>query len=248
MDLDRFRALPLLGILRGIAPDALAPLTDAVCRAGLGAIEVTMNTAAAPALIRSLVVRAGGRLMVGAGTVLDVEALEAALDAGATFIVLPVTVPAVVERCAARGVPVFPGALTPQEILAAWRAGATMVKVFPAGAFGPAYLREIKGPFRDIELMAVGGVTAGNMHAYFDAGAAAVAFGASVFRSEWLAGEEYGRIEDEVRRLVEACRAATGSRPGTVPRGGDAALAAVGGAAGVGAPGVGSCSGAPRSG
>jgi len=210
MDLDRFRALPLLGILRGVQPDDLSPLTDAVCAAGLAAIEVTMNTAGAPALIRSLVSQAGSHLMIGAGTVLDVETLDTALDAGATFVVMPVLVPEVVERCTGRGVPVFPGALTPQEIFTAWQAGATMVKVFPAGAFGPGYLREIKGPFRDIALMAVGGVTAENMRAFFEAGASAVAFGASVFRLDWLAERQYGRIADEVRRLVEACRAVTG--------------------------------------
>jgi 2-dehydro-3-deoxyphosphogluconate aldolase/(4S)-4-hydroxy-2-oxoglutarate aldolase len=83
-----------------------------------------------------------------------------------------------------------------------------MVKVFPAGVFGPTYLREIKGPFADIELMAVGGVNADNMAAYFSCGASAVAFGASVFRREWLDGRAYDRIAGEVRRLVASCQAA----------------------------------------
>jgi 2-dehydro-3-deoxyphosphogluconate aldolase/(4S)-4-hydroxy-2-oxoglutarate aldolase len=146
--------------------------------------------------------------MVGAGTVLDTDDLQRALDAGATFIVMPTLVREVVERCRASGIPVFPGALTPQEIFDAWRAGATMVKVFPAGTFGPGYLKEIKGPFRDIEFLACGGVNAENMGDYFAAGASAVAFGASVFRTEWLTERDYQRIGNEVGKLVAACRTA----------------------------------------
>jgi 2-dehydro-3-deoxyphosphogluconate aldolase / (4S)-4-hydroxy-2-oxoglutarate aldolase len=208
MDVHRFRRMPLLGILRGIAAGDVTPVTEAVAAAGLEAIEVTMNTAGAPALIREMKAAAKGRLMVGAGTVLGVDHLEQALDAGATFIVMPTLVPEVVERCVAEGVPVFPGALTPQEIFNAWRAGATMVKVFPAGSFGPGYLKEVKGPFREVELLACGGVNAENLAAYLAAGASAAAFGASVFRAAWLAERCYDRIGEEVRKLVNACRSA----------------------------------------
>ncbi|MFN8643917.1 MAG: bifunctional 4-hydroxy-2-oxoglutarate aldolase/2-dehydro-3-deoxy-phosphogluconate aldolase [Candidatus Binatia bacterium] len=208
MDLARFRRLPLVGILRGIAADDVAPLAEAVIGAGLTTIEITMNTAGAPALIGRLRAVAGERLMVGAGTVLDLDAYAAARGAGASFIVMPTLVPAVVERCAAEHVLVFPGALTPQEIHAAWSAGATMVKVFPASVFGPRYLREVRGPFDQIELMAVGGVTADNLAEYLACGASAAAFGASVFRPQWLAARAYDRIGAEVRRLVAACGAA----------------------------------------
>jgi len=212
MDLDRFRKLPLLGILRGIGEEVVAPLADTVAGAGLVAIEITMNTAKAPALIRRMVAASKGRLMVGAGTVLSLQDLDEALAAGATFVVMPTLVPDVVERCVAEKIPVFPGALTPQEILNAWRAGATMVKVFPAGSFGPGYFKEVKGPFRDIELLACGGVSAENMSSYFGAGASAAAFGGSVFRADWLARRDFRRIGDEVGKLVDACRAA-------IPRG-----------------------------
>ena len=208
MDIDRFRRLPVLGILRGITADHVSPLAETVVAAGLEAIEITMNTAGAPALLRGMAGAAQGRLMVGAGTVLSIDALDAALDAGATFVVMPTLVSAVVERCAADGVPVFPGALTPQEIFAAWTAGASMVKVFPASCFGPGYFREIHGPFPDIPLLACGGVTAENMAAYFASGASAVAFGASVFRPDWLAERRYDRIGEEVAKLVQTYRAA----------------------------------------
>lgn len=208
MNIDRFRRLPVLGILRGITAANVPPLAEAVIAAGLEAVEITMNTTDAPALIRCMAAEGKGRLVVGAGTVLGVDDLDAALDAGATFVVMPTLVVAVVERCVAAGVPVFPGALTPQEIFNAWRAGATMVMVFPASCFGPAYLKEVKGPFPDIPLLACGGVNAENMATYFAAGASAVAFGASVFRSNWLAERRYDYVGDAVRTLVQACRAA----------------------------------------
>lgn len=208
MDIPRFRRLPLLGILRGIKLADVSPLVEVVAAAGLEAIEITMNTSEAPALIRRTSVAAGQRIAVGAGTVLGVGDLEQALDAGATFIVMPILVPEVVERCAERGVPVFPGALTPQEVFQAWRAGATMVKVFPAGSLGPGHLREIKGPFADVELLACGGVNADNLAKYFASGASAVAFGASVFRSDWLAERRYERVAEEIRKLVAAYRSA----------------------------------------
>jgi 2-dehydro-3-deoxyphosphogluconate aldolase/(4S)-4-hydroxy-2-oxoglutarate aldolase len=211
VQVDRFRELPLLGIVRGLAPDDVEPLAETVIAAGLATLEITMNTPGAPALIGAMVATARGRLTIGAGTVLTVDDLEAALDAGATFVVMPTLATAVVERCVARAIPVFPGALTPQEIHAAWTAGATMVKVFPAGAFGPEYLREIKGPFADVALLACGGVTAQNLSTYLACGASAVAVGGSVFRRDWLAARSYPRIGAEIATLVAAVRAARGA-------------------------------------
>jgi len=140
--------------------------------------------------------------MIGAGTVLNLESLKAALDAGATFIVMPVMIDDVMDYCVKNVIPVFPGALTPGEIYRAWSAGATMVKVFPSGGVGPDYFREIKGPFENIELMTCGGVTPENIPAYFSNGASAVAFGASIFRKEWLAAKEFSKIAGEIRRLI----------------------------------------------
>ncbi len=211
MDLTRFRRLPLLGILRGIRLENVVPLVEATAGAGLEAIEITMNTAGAPALIGRMVAEAAGRLMIGAGTVLGTDDLDRALDAGASFAVMPVLIPQVVERCAARGIPAFPGALTPQEIFAAWRAGAAMVKVFPASCFGPGYMKEIKGPFGDLELLACGGVNAENLASYLAAGASAAAFGGSIFRPEWLAQGDYSHIGAAVRTMVEAHRQWLGS-------------------------------------
>ena len=206
MDIAKFKKLPVLGIVRGIGQDSVAPLIEAAISGGLETIEITMNTENAESLIAKAAALAGHRLMIGAGTVLSVESLKSALDAGATFIVMPTMVDEVVEYCAEKVIPVFPGALSPSEIYRAWNAGATMVKVFPSGFFGPAYFKEIKGPFANIELMACGGVTAENISNYFSNGASAVAFGASIFKKEWIEKRAFDKISTEIKKLVQALK------------------------------------------
>lgn len=202
MQLEEFKKNPILGILRGVEAPQIKPLVDIVVQAGLGTIEITMNTKGAPDLIEQMVRVAGESLTVGAGTVLTKDDLHKALDAGASFIVSPTVVEEVVSYCVKHSIPVFPGALTPQEIYNAWCAGATMVKVFPAKFFGPAYFKEIKGPFSDIELLACGGVNPENIVSFFEYGASAVAFGASIFRSEWLESGEFKKIGEQLTALI----------------------------------------------
>ncbi|MFH1868206.1 MAG: bifunctional 4-hydroxy-2-oxoglutarate aldolase/2-dehydro-3-deoxy-phosphogluconate aldolase [Candidatus Omnitrophota bacterium] len=202
MDINQFKKLPIMGILRGIKTDVIEPLVECVVSSGLKTIEITMNTDGASELIRKTKDASGGRLMIGAGTVLTMDDLNQALDAGAGFIVMPTLINNIVEECARRSVPVFPGALTPQEIYNAQRAGATMVKVFPAKFFGPGYIREIKGPFKEIELLACGGVNPDNIGEFFSCGASAVAFGGSVFKKEWLEAGEFSKIEERVKALI----------------------------------------------
>jgi 2-dehydro-3-deoxyphosphogluconate aldolase/(4S)-4-hydroxy-2-oxoglutarate aldolase len=207
MDIERFSRLPLMGILRGVRLEELEPLVPAVIRSGLETIEVAMNTEGAPEIIRAIGDLAQGRLVVGAGTVLTKESLEIALDAGATFAVLPALIPEVTSHCARQGVPVFPGALTPKEIFEAWNAGAAMVKVFPSSLVGPAYFKEIKGPFPEIKLLACSGVNAHNIKTYFASGASAAAFGGSIFNRRWLDDGDYRRIELEIKKLIQAATA-----------------------------------------
>lgn len=204
MKIEEFKKLPLMGIVRGIKDEAVAPLVETVVASGLKTIEITMNTPKASDLIKKMISCAKGRLCVGAGTVLTLEDLHTALDAGATFIVSPILVEDVVEYCAKNSVPVFPGALTPQEIYTAYKAGATMVKVFPSKYFGPQYIGEIKRPMSNIDLMACGGVKANNIKEFFSNGASAVAFGASILKNEWMDAKEFSRIERCVKELIDA--------------------------------------------
>ena len=204
MDVASFKQRPILGILRGVEIDLIEPLVETVIGAGLQTIEITMNTKHAPELIKKARRASGKRLTLGAGTVLTLESLKLALDSGASFIVMPVLVKEIIEYCVKNKIPVFPGALTPQEIYQAWESGATMVKVFPAKLCGPEYFREIKGPFEKIELLACSGVTADNLKDYFACGASAISFGASVFRQDWLTLKDFQKISQAIKKYLDA--------------------------------------------
>jgi len=203
MDVIQFKKQPFMGIVRGVETGQIEPLIEAVISSGLKTIEITMNTPDAQQLIRQAKKISGKDLVLGAGTVLDMDTLKLALDSGATFIVTPVLIRDVLGYCVKNKIPAFPGALSPQEIYHAWKEGATMVKVFPAKFFGPDYFREIKGPFNDIELLACAGVRPENMHEYFSSGASAIAFGASVFKKEWLQNKDYQSILRAIKAYLE---------------------------------------------
>jgi 2-dehydro-3-deoxyphosphogluconate aldolase/(4S)-4-hydroxy-2-oxoglutarate aldolase len=203
MNVGDFKKQPILGIVRGVNANQIESLINAVIISGLKTLEITMNTANAAKLIRRAKELTKDKLALGAGTVLNMRDLKEALDSGATFIVTPVFVKDVTAYCAKNKIPVFPGALTPAEIYQAWQEGATMVKVFPAKCFGPEYFKEVKGPFQDIELLAVGGITPENIREYFNNGASAVAFGASVFRKDWIEKQEYQKITSSIKDYLK---------------------------------------------
>lgn len=203
MDIARFKKTPIMGILRGIEMNQIEPLLETIISSGLETIEITMNTKGAQDLIRKAIAVSKNNLMIGAGTVTNMDILRPALDAGATYIVMPVLVDDVLEYCVKNRIPAFPGALSPQEIYNCWLQGATMVKVFPAKFFGPGYFQELKGPFTDIELLACGGVTPENMNSYFSCGADAISFGSSVFKREWLANSDYKKIGECIKNYLQ---------------------------------------------
>jgi 2-dehydro-3-deoxyphosphogluconate aldolase/(4S)-4-hydroxy-2-oxoglutarate aldolase len=204
MNRATFKQLPLLGILRGISQSSVKPIADVSMSAGLRAIEITMNTEAAPILIDQMRNYCGNKLSVGAGTVTSLDLLNKAVDAGAQFIVMPIINQAIIEYCNDNAIPVFPGALTPNEIYSAWEMGATMVKVFPASVFGPSYFKEIKAPLNDVELLACGGVSEKTIGDFFRNGASAAAFSTSIYKKEWIDSNRYDCIEQELRILIDA--------------------------------------------
>jgi len=206
MKLDEFKQLPIMGILRGIEISSVRPLCETVLEAGMQTVEITMNTPQAGKLIQKMIKSAKSRLTVGAGTVLNKEELKIALDNGASFIVMPVCVPEVMQHCLKKNIPVFPGALTPQEVYNAWEQGASMVKVFPASVFGPKYFKDLKGPFVDLCLMAVGGVRGENVAEYFARGAQAVAVGASIFNLEKIKQGKFSAIKQALSKLIKQVR------------------------------------------
>jgi 2-dehydro-3-deoxyphosphogluconate aldolase / (4S)-4-hydroxy-2-oxoglutarate aldolase len=174
----------VVAIARRVTAETAPQVADALVDGGVLAFEITLNEPVAGALraIESVARRAPG-LAIGAGTVLSVEAAQLAIDAGATFLVMPHTDPELIGWAARRGTPTLPGAFTPTEILAAWRAGAAAVKLFPASVAGPAFVRECLGPFPDIPLVPSGGVTVQSAGDFIRAGAVAVGVGS------WLIGD-----------------------------------------------------------
>ncbi len=168
----------IVAILRGNYAGRWLEYADALTRGGICALEITLNSPDALNGIAQLRARATTNLLIGAGTVLSVEAVHAAIQAGAQFIVTPDTDENVIAACAAHNVPIIPGAYTATEIKRAFNAGAIAVKLFPAE--NPSYLKAIRAPLNYIPLMATGGVTLDNAAAFMDAGAALLGVGSAL--------------------------------------------------------------------
>jgi 2-dehydro-3-deoxyphosphogluconate aldolase/(4S)-4-hydroxy-2-oxoglutarate aldolase len=203
-----FKKLPVVGILRFFKRAEVEKLVPASVEGGLANIEVTMNTAGATDLIRLTCDLVGDKGNVGAGTVTTIEALDQAMAAGATFIVTPAIVPDVIRACVERKVPVMPGAMTPTEILTAWRMGSTMVKVFPADQLGPGHIKAVKAPFPEIPLMPTGGVTVETLPAFKKAGADAFGVGGPLFDPKQVAAGNWGWFREQAARFAEAWKQA----------------------------------------
>jgi 2-dehydro-3-deoxyphosphogluconate aldolase/(4S)-4-hydroxy-2-oxoglutarate aldolase len=152
----------------------------------------------------------GDRLLVGAGTVLDVATARLVILAGARFVVAPTFRRAVVEMCRRYDVIAMPGAYTPTEVVTAWEAGADLVKVFPAGGLGPSYLKDLLAPLPQLRLVPTGGVGADNVAAFLAAGAVAVGVGGNLVEREAVERSDYARITEQARRITRAVRAARG--------------------------------------
>jgi 2-dehydro-3-deoxyphosphogluconate aldolase/(4S)-4-hydroxy-2-oxoglutarate aldolase len=150
-------------------------------------------------MIRAIGDALGERMLVGAGTVLDVPTAERALEAGARYIVSPHTDPELIGAMAARGIPCVPGAFTATEVLTAWRAGAVVVKLFPAGPVGPGYIKDLRGPLREIPLLPTGGVTLDNAADFIAAGAWGLGIGSALVDGPLVAA---GRFDELTRRAA----------------------------------------------
>jgi 2-dehydro-3-deoxyphosphogluconate aldolase/(4S)-4-hydroxy-2-oxoglutarate aldolase len=201
------RAGRAIAIGRGVAAADAPRIGAALVSGGVRVMELTLNEPEADALrsIEALARAADGLgALVGAGTVLSVVAAGRAIDAGARFIVSPHTDVELIAWCAARDVPCFPGALSATEILAAWNAGASAVKLFPASVVGTGYLKQIAGPLPDIPMVPTGGVTAETAGEWIAAGAVAVGMGG------WLIGDGVVTGITERARRVAAAVGATG--------------------------------------
>jgi 2-dehydro-3-deoxyphosphogluconate aldolase/(4S)-4-hydroxy-2-oxoglutarate aldolase len=180
--------------------------------AGIDVVEITMTVPNALDLLRKLRAEIGQDVLLGAGTVLDAQTARDCIAAGAEFIVAPGFDVETVRACHALDKPCMPGALTPTEVIAAWNAGADMVKIFPCSAMGGAnYLRALKAPLPHVKMLPTGGVDVTTAADFIKAGAAALGVGAAVVDLKLLAKEGPGAVADRCRQLVAVVRAARAS-------------------------------------
>jgi 2-dehydro-3-deoxyphosphogluconate aldolase / (4S)-4-hydroxy-2-oxoglutarate aldolase len=201
----------VVAIGRRVAAEAVPAVVGALAAGGIRAFELTLNEPEADvlrAIEAAAEVGPGLGLEIGAGTILSIDAARRALDAGATFLVMPHVDAELVRWAAEHGVPVLPGCATPTEVLAAWRAGAAAVKVFPASSLGVSFIRECRGPFPGIPLLPTGGVTVENAPAFVAAGAIGVGMGG------WLLGDaEPAGVRNRAAQIVAAVAAAREQLP-----------------------------------
>jgi len=201
---EAFNKAPIVAIFRNLDSDDLLQVAQCFKVAGLSTMEITLNSKNATKDIERLVNEYGAELNIGAGTVCDLNDLHSALDAGAQFIVTPVLDKEVIKFCVDKNVPVFPGAFTPTEIYTAWKLGANMVKVFPSGALGPGYIKDLLGPLDSIKLMPTGGVSIDNLADYFKAGASAVGVGSAVVPKAYLQNKDWKGLTKHLILFLKA--------------------------------------------
>ena len=197
--------VPVIGILRGVDSAFFRSVMNTSFASGLQAIEITMNTDNALEIVLSNRASVPPGKLLGMGTIRNLAEAKKAIEAGAMFLVTPNTDTAVIEYAGSRSVPLISGALTPTEVYKAWCAGAAMVKIFPCRPFGPEYIRELRGPYDQIPLVAVGGVNMDNIREYFAAGACAVGASTSLFGRKALMEHDLDDIARNVKRFIALC-------------------------------------------
>jgi 2-dehydro-3-deoxyphosphogluconate aldolase/(4S)-4-hydroxy-2-oxoglutarate aldolase len=202
--IQKIKEVGLLPVLRADSEAEAIALAHALEAGGVTIIEVTMTVPGAIEVIRCLKHETGGRVLIGAGTVLDPETARACMLAGAEFIVSPSLKLSTIEICRRYSVAVFPGALTPTEVVTAWEAGADAVKVFPCSALGGAkYLKALKAPFPQIELIPTGGVSLATAHEFLEAGALALGVGGDLVDNKAIRAGKPETITDNARKYLE---------------------------------------------
>jgi 2-dehydro-3-deoxyphosphogluconate aldolase/(4S)-4-hydroxy-2-oxoglutarate aldolase len=206
--LTLIREVGLVPIVRVPTEEDAVRAAEAIAQGGIGIAEITMTVPGALRVMEGVAGRYGDKVLLGAGTVLDPETCRAAMLAGAEFIVTPSLDVRVIEMARRYGKPIFSGSLTPTEVVTAWQAGADMVKIFPCGAVGgPKYIKALKGPLPQIEMVPTGGVNLENAAEYIKAGAAAVAVGGELVDLKALKEGRLDQIVETAKKFVQAVRA-----------------------------------------
>jgi 2-dehydro-3-deoxyphosphogluconate aldolase / (4S)-4-hydroxy-2-oxoglutarate aldolase len=205
----------IVAVVRSESGEKLAQVVRALADGGVTAAEITFTVPDAVGVIRRVREELGDDVILGAGTVLDPETARAALLAGAEYIVAPTVNLEVIRLCRRYDKVVMPGALTPTEIVAAWEAGADVVKIFPADLGGPAYLKALRAPLPQVKMMPTGGVDLNTAEAFLKAGACCLGIGGSLVEPKAVAAGDFARLRDLAAQyvaIVRKHRAASGDR------------------------------------
>lgn len=202
--LETIFAHKVMAIVRLGETEKVQKVADALIEGGIVVLEVTLNTPDALTHIQEIRKRYGTQAVIGAGTVTDVQGCQDALAAGAEFIVTPICNHEIIRLAHQKEVPVFMGAMTPTEIHAAYKAGADVIKVFPAGILGMEYFKAVAGPLPQIPLMPTGGVSRGNAKEWLEKGAVALGVGSALTDKQVIANDDYQQLTDKARSFLDA--------------------------------------------
>lgn len=205
-DLQRVLRGGIVAILRSPSGERLADVAEALLAGGIEVVEVTFTVPKAAQVIEQVADRLGGRVLLGAGTVLDTETARMAISSGARFLVSPTLNLDVIRLCHRYDVLAMPGAFTPTEVLTAWEAGAEVIKIFPSDVTGPGYLKALAGPLPQVRLMPTGGVNLQTAPDFLRAGACALGIGGSLVEPKAVAEGDLKRLESLARQYVEVVR------------------------------------------
>ena len=204
---DKILAGGIITIIRGLSPDCAGKTVEAIHAGGLHLAEITFDQTAPPKvtadIIRTLSRQFEGKVLIGAGTVMTLEQLHAAYNAGAAYIISPNADSSVIRETKRLGLLSMPGAYTATEVARCYAEGADIVKVFPSDSAGPGYIKALRGPLHHIPLAAVGGVNLDNIRDFFDAGACCVGIGSNIVSKQAVQAGDFDRI-----RLLAAAYAA----------------------------------------
>lgn len=198
----------VIAILRQLPEDKLEQTAESLVSGGVTALEVTVQSPSAFAMIQTLASKLKGRAVVGAGTVLDSETARLAINSGAEFILSPSLHQDVIRTTLRYGKVSIPGVATPTEMVKAMEWGADMVKLFPAGSLGVQYLKDVRGPLPHIPVVPTGGINLDNVASFFEVGAVAVGVGGSLVDMNLINNRQFDEITSRASRFVDAIRGA----------------------------------------
>ncbi|HEY5381202.1 MAG TPA: bifunctional 2-keto-4-hydroxyglutarate aldolase/2-keto-3-deoxy-6-phosphogluconate aldolase [Acidobacteriaceae bacterium] len=203
---EKLREIGVVPVLRAESEEQALAIAAAIADGGVTVLEITMTVPGAVRVIARLT-KERPDLLIGAGTVLDAETARVCMLEGAQFVVSPALNLKTIEMCQRYSIPVLPGALTPTEVVTAWQAGADVIKIFPASALGGAkYLKSLKAPLPQVEMIPTGGVSLATAREFLDAGAFALGVGADLVDTKAMAAGQPEKITANARKYLEIVR------------------------------------------